>query len=116
MNYIIVDIDKLHALGLWKRVCLPHGFYPDIFIVENITESIVSFIDELKDSVVALPISFQVRTVFQTSCTLIVHEKSRNVSSNQIQVSGIPASACVIDALYSAWRNQHEHNKEVYKK
>ena len=114
MKFIVIDVDKAHAIGLWKRICMPHRFYPDIFIVENCTKSIVSFVDGMEDSLVAIPIRFRIETEFHTDSHLIIHERSNIISRHMLRVHEYPASSHVIYRLLCEWRTYRE-NSEVYK-
>lgn len=104
MRYIIVDVNKFHAISLWRRLCFSSGFYPEIFIIENNRESIISFIESLENAIIAIPIAFREETHFQSKCTLIVHEKSKIINNHVMRVQGTPASTHVISTLLKQWR------------
>ena len=111
-SYAIVDVDMLHAINLYRRICLPCRFNPDVFIVDNQIQSIIEFVDGLLHDVIALPIAFKKEVYFQSMSTLIVHRNSNISSKSQVVVDGHPASSAIVYSLLVQWRFSHETQQE----
>ena len=108
LKYAIIDVNPWHLRQLWGRICMPSGFFPDLWVGPANSESLISFMKKISGyPYIALPIQSLYPIWIDTPGICIVHQDSRIQSESLIYVNQQPASSAVVYKLLEIWRNSH---------
>ena len=108
MKFAIVDVNPWHLQQLWRRICVPSGFFPDLWVGPANSEHLISFMKDITGyQYIALPIQSLHPICISTDSICVVHKDSQIQSESLIYVTNQPASSAVVYKLLETWRNSH---------
>ena len=106
--FAIVDVNPWHLQQLWRRICIPSGFFPDLWVGPAESHTLISFVKGITDyDYIALPIQSLNPIYLESSANCIIHRDSRIESKLFTHVTSKPASSAVVYKLLEIWRNSH---------